>query len=121
MKSNLRTIRIITISVVALILLTILVVRIYHSFGEVQEALEENLPSSYALTKDDSAVVKKAISRLRIKEVHKSKVRRPISELILDGKFNIIMYQLDPVHSNKKLSSLHIEEVNIDRSVGVTY
>src|SRR5437588_7286393 len=93
MKLKPKSIAVFALAVVGALLLAFFAMTVYHVFQRNQAALDELRPSTNELTAEDSSFLKNSIRRLRVKEIHNSSSREPISEMTLDSEYNIILYK----------------------------
>jgi hypothetical protein len=84
--------------------------------------LAENLPIGYEITQEDSSLfVRKYWDKIVVQEVYRSKVRNPISVLVFDNKYYLILYKIK-INSNAPVTELVNYKVrDADRSVGISY
>ena len=66
--------------------------KVAQALNQNQMALEENLPSLFSLSSEDSNLIsKKYMHKIVVNEVLRSKVRNPVSIISFDKKYNLII------------------------------
>src|SRR5207248_4322112 len=96
-----------------------LLIKIFYGFSELNKDFEENLPSTYSLTSDDSSVIcKNYWDKLEVNEVVRNKVRGPVSFILFDKAYDLVIYKLDLLHDAVLKDLIHLETKSVDRSTG---
>jgi len=80
------------------------------------------LPSKYVLSKQDSELVSSSYwNQLKVDEVYQSKIRGPISRLIFDGKFYLVIHKMNLHAINRFKDFFYVENKSASETNGVTY
>ena len=96
--------------------------KIYQGFSKNQMAFEEDLPSTYKLSSEDSNLISYNYRhKLKVIEVFGSKVRNPISMISIDENYRLIIYKIGSANSLLLNDILHTEIKNGNLSTGYTY
>lgn len=97
-------------------------VKIYKGFDSFKYSFEEILPSTFQMLAEDSALIKSDyLKRIKVVEVHNSRIRGPISRFLVDDKFPLFIYKLDRTGMLSLKDSFAVEYAGSDRTTGVTY
>lgn len=121
MKSTSLPIRFFIISI-ACVVLIVLIYKIYQAFLENRKAFEEDLTSVYTLSQEDSSLINKNFkTRIKVIEVRRSKVRNPISIILVDSEYYLIMHKMSLSRDLSLREIAHIQQKSVDHSTGVTY
>lgn len=107
------------IGIVSLFLFVILVKKLYNLN---EEAFEEDLPTTYKMTKEDSSLIPaQYYHRLRTTRVLNTKFRSHITELNFDKKYAIFIYKLDSLGQISLSDSINLTNANVSQSNLISY
>lgn len=96
--------------------------KIYQGFLKNQMAFEEDLPSTYKLSTEDSNLISYNYrQKLKVIEVFGSKVRNPISMISFDENYRLMIYKIGSANALLLNDIIHTEIKNVDRSTCYTY
>jgi hypothetical protein len=96
--------------------------KIYQAFKSNERAFAEDLPITYKMPKEDSALIlAKYYDRIKVIQVRNSKVRNHVSQLIFDDKYPLFIYKIDSTGILSLRDSFIIENIKTDRTTGITY
>jgi hypothetical protein len=122
MPKNKRNIKIAVWIFCAAVFLIFLTLKIIHSFKEIQKDLDQDLPSTYVITAEDSNLIaKKYLKDLKANRIVRSKVRGPVSLIYFDEAYHLIIYKLDLIKEASLGDLLHTAIESVDRTTGETY
>jgi hypothetical protein len=99
-----------------------IIVKVIIVTPEMNKSFEEFLPQSYELSPLDSSLFRPAVkNRLKVEVVYNNKMRKPISFLSLDNRYELVMFRIDCLNKNDSVNVYLKKIQNLDRSVDVTY
>lgn len=103
-------------------LLGVLLFYLGRVYQEMEDSFNENLPSAVTLLPEDSVLISDSFKRkMRVIEVSKSRVRPPISAILIDSQYYLFLSNIE-LNSNDQLSDIvHIKNDRAQSTVGVTY
>lgn len=88
----------------------------------MQKDLNQDLPSTYVITAEDSNLIaKKYLKDLKADIIVRSKVRGPVSLIYFDKEYHLIIYKLDLIKEASLEDLLHTVIESVDRTTGETY
>lgn len=112
----------VVITSIIVIVIIILVVKIRVAYIATQHALEEDLPTTFTMLKEDSLIIKKEhINKIKVIQIRNSTTRRPVSELLFDNKYSLFIYKIDTIGALLLKDSLNIKEKSVYRTTGIVY
>ena len=89
---------------------------------KVRSSRAEDLPSEYTLSLEHSGLISPDYTgKIQVKEVRKSKVRNPFSLVVLDQKYNLIIYKIDLSKDNMLRNVISAKHGNVNESAGPLY
>jgi hypothetical protein len=97
-------------------------IRIAEAFKSTAKAFEEDLPTTYTISRQDSNLIApKYRNELKVVEVRRSKVRDDIAILSIGEQYTIILQRLKLSPSSPLTKAIHATEATMSRSTMVTY
>jgi hypothetical protein len=86
------------------------------------KAFDENLPSVYTIsTQDSNLIAHQYRKELKVIEVRRSKVRGNVTVLSIGDEYTVILQKLKFVQGSSLTKAIHIVEASTDRSTMVSY
>ena len=93
MQRNKRLLRVVIISIALLSFFIYLSIKIIEGAKQLNKDFEANLPSTYTF-EDSNLIARKFWPEINVNEIARNKLRNPVSLLVVDKKFNLIIYKL---------------------------
>lgn len=91
-------------------------------FSKLRKDINYDLPSTYSISKESSFLIsQKYLSSLKVNEVVRDKVRNPVSMLILDSLYHLIIFEINLLNESSLKNILHLERAYSRPSTGESY
>jgi len=122
MKKNGRRLTILIAIICMGGLVLLFLTKVINGFKDMRESFENDLPITYSIPSEDSTLISKEyLNRLKVGEIVNFKQREPISVLLLDSNYYLVVASANLKRHASIKEIIHENIESVDPTTGETY
>jgi hypothetical protein len=122
MIKNRRGLKVLILVLCAGALVLFLTIKIINGFKDIQDSFSNDLPFTNSLPTEDSSIISKGYwNRIKVDKIINFKQRDPISVLLFDEKYYLIINKINLEKEKSLQTILHKTIEDVDRTTGEVY